>query len=153
MQVSTEGIGPLAPGLVLDAFADVTVEIENPTVKQMLLQSARDVGPMVIAIGALWLVRGLLHSVMRDDPFGQRNVRRLRNLGVLLVVAGPLAEVVNSQLRLALFNDLPPRPSVDLAVAGFAVPGGAILGGLLAFVLAAVFAYGAELRADVEGTI
>ena len=153
MQVSTDDLGPLPPGLALDPFADVTVEIQDPTVAQMLLESARDLGPLVIAVGGLWLVRGLLRSAMQNDPFGQRNVHRLRTLGALLVVGAPLAEVVDTQLRLALFNHLPPMPSVDLGVSGFALPGGAILGGLLAFVLAAVFAYGAELRDDVEGTI
>jgi hypothetical protein len=153
MQVSTAGLGPLAPGLVLDAFADVTVEIEDPSVEQMLLQSARDLGPLAVSIGALWLTRGVLRSTVRNDPFGRRNVRRLRDLGVLLAVGGTLAAAVDYQLRLALFNDLPPRPSVDLGVSGFTLPGGFILAGLLAFVLAAIFAYGADLRDDVDGTI
>jgi hypothetical protein len=153
MQVSTEDLEPVPSALVLDTWADVTVEVGDPTVAQMLLQSARDLGPLAVFIGAMWLLRGLLQSVVRNDPFGPRNVRRLRDLGVLLVVGGLVVELIDYSLRFALFNDLPPLPSVELGVAGFALPLGVILGGLLAFVLAAVFAHGAELRDDVAGTI
>ena len=72
---------------------------------------------------------------------------------MLLVVGGLVVEFIDYSLRLALFNDLPPLPSADLGVAGFALPVGAMLGGLLAFVLAAVFAHGAELRNDVAGMV
>ena len=153
MQISTEEMGPLPPGLVLDSWADVIVEVNDPSVTQMLLQSARDIGPLAVFIGAMWLLRGLLQSVVRNDPFGPRNVRRLRNLGVLLGVGGFVVELIDYSLRRALFNDLPPLPSVDLGVAGFTLPIGLLLGSLAAFVLAAVFAHGAELRDDVAGTI
>lgn len=153
MQMSTEGLAPLPPALMVDSWVDTGVAIKDPTVKQMLLQSAADVGPLVVFAGALWLVRGLLQSVTRADPFGPRNVRRLRNLGVLLAAGGALVEVVNYSLRHALYNALPPFPTVDLGVSGPALPVGALLGALAAFVLAAVFAYGSQLREDVEGTI
>ncbi len=153
MQLSTEGLAPLPPALVVDSWVDTSVAIKDPTVKQMLLQSAADVGPLVVFASALWLVRGLLQSVTRADPFGPRNVRRLRNLGVLLAAGGVLVEVVNYSLRHALYNALPAFPSVNLGVSGPALPVGALLGALAAFVLAAVFAYGSQLREDVEGTI
>jgi hypothetical protein len=153
MQVSTEHLGPVPPALVMNSWADVTVEVRDPTVEQMLLQSARDIGPVVMVIGALWLIRGLLQSVVRNDPFGPRNVRRLRNLGTLLIVGGLLVELIDYSLRQALFDDVPPQPSVNLGIAGYTLPGGLLVGGLMAFVLAAVFAHGAELRDDVAGTI
>ncbi len=153
MQLSTEGLAPLPPALVVDSWVDTGVAIKDPTVNQMLLQSAADVGPLVVFAGALWLVRGLLQSVTRADPFGPRNVRRLRNLGVLLAAGGVLVEVVNYSLRHALYNALPAFPTVNLGVSGPALPVGALLGALAAFVLAAVFAYGSQLREDVEGTI
>ncbi|MEA2379858.1 MAG: hypothetical protein QOD13_3765, partial [Thermoleophilaceae bacterium] len=65
----------------------------------------------------------------------------------------PAVELLNYSLRLSLFNDLPPHPSTDIGVAGFSLPGAAPIGGLGAFILAEVFAYGARLRADVEGTV
>jgi hypothetical protein len=153
MQLSSDGFGPLPSAIRLPSWVDVGVEISDPTVKQMLLQSATDLGPLVIVIGALWLVRGVLRSVTRADPFSTGNVRRLRDLGVLLAVGGPLVALLNASLRRALYSELPAIPSVTLGVAGFAIPGGMLLGGLAAFVLAAIFAYGAQLRDDVAGTI
>jgi hypothetical protein len=153
MQLSTDGFGPLPSALTLDSWVDVGVEINDPTTRQMLLQSATDLGPLVLVIGSLWLVRGVLQSVTRADPFGPRNVRRLRRLGSLLGVGGVLVALLNASLRQELYDELPVLPSVDLAAAGFAIPGGALLGALAAFVLAAVFDYGAQLRDDVEGTI
>ena len=41
----------------------------------------------------------------------------------------------------------------DVGVAGFSLPAGAMLGGLGAFILAEVFAYGMRLREDVEATV
>jgi hypothetical protein len=56
-------------------------------------------------------------------------------------------------LRLAVYNSLPPYPSVHLAFEGPSIQGNALLGGLAAFILAEVFAYGLQLREDVEATI
>lgn len=145
--------GALPEGLRVESWLDVTVVLQDPTVQQMLWRSGLDIGPTVLFIGAIWLVRGLLRSVLRGDPFGPANVGRLRNLGFLLAAGGSLLELLNYGFREALFTSLPPAPSVNIGVAGFALPGGYLLGGLAAFVLAAVFAHGARLREDVEGTI
>ncbi len=153
MQLSTDGFSPDPSALRLDAWVDVRVEITDPTTEQMLLQSATDLGPVVLVVSALWLVRGVLQSVSRADPFGPRNVRRLRHLGALLAVGGVFVELLNYSSRQALYEELPIVSSTDLGVAGFVLPGGMLLGGLAAFVLAAVFAYGAQLREDVAGTI
>lgn len=153
MQLSPDDVGPLPKGLRVESWLDVTVVLQDPTVQQMLWRSGLDLGPPVLFIGAIWLVRGLLRSVLRGDPFGPANVGRLRNLGFLLAAGGSLLELLSYGFREALFTSLPPAPSVDIGVAGFALPGGYLLGGLAAFVLAAVFAHGAQLREDVEGTI
>jgi hypothetical protein len=47
----------------------------------------------------------------------------------------------------------PPHLSVDIGMAGYHLPGAAILAGLGAFILAEVFAHGLRLREDVEGTV
>jgi hypothetical protein len=132
---------------------DVQATVTGPTTKQMLLRSATDLDVLVLFAAGLWLLQGFMRSVVRGDPFGAANVRRLRRLGFLLVAGAPAVELLNYSLRLSLFNDLPPHPSTDIGVAGFSLPGAAPIGGLGAFILAEVFAYGARLRADVEGTV
>jgi hypothetical protein len=131
----------------------VSLEIKDPTTKQMVLRSAMDLGPLLLFIAGLWLLRGLAGSVLEGDPFGAPNVQRLRRLGFLLVAGAPAVELLNTLLREALFNNLPPHPSIDIGMAGYNVPGTAILAGLGAFILAEVFAHGVRLREDVEGTV
>jgi hypothetical protein len=151
-QVSPEDVGPMPEGIRVDTWPDVRVEI-SPTAQQMLLRSAIDMLSLILFLVGLWLLRAFLRSVLDGDPFGADNVRRLRSLGLLLVVGAPVLELINYAFRQVLFSTLPPYPSIDLAMEGFTIPGNALLGGLAAFILAEVFAYGLRLREDVEATI
>jgi hypothetical protein len=153
LQLSPQDVGPLPAGVRVNGWPDVTVEVADPTARQTLLQAATELGTALLVIAGLWLLRGFLRSVLDGDPFGERNVQRLRGLGLLLAAGAPLVALVNSALRNALFDELPAHPSLDLGSAGFSLPLGAILGGLGAFILAEVFAYGGRLREDVEATI
>ncbi len=152
-QISPQDLGPLPPGLRLTNWPEVTVRIASPTSRQMLLRSAQDLLALALFLACLWIARAFLRSVLAGDPFGADNVKRLRAIGFLLVLGAPVVELINYALRQALFNLLPPFPSTDLAMEGFTIPGNALLGGLGAFILAEVFAYGLRLREDVEGTI
>lgn len=127
--------------------------MNDPTTKQMFLRSAPDLGPVVLFVFGLWLMRGFLGTVVAGDPFGTANAKRLRWIGFLLVIGAPVVELLNSVLHEALFNDLPPAHPSDLLTSGFSLPTGAMIGGLGAFILAEVFAYGERLREDVEGTV
>jgi hypothetical protein len=153
LQLSPDDAGPLPAGVRFRGWPDVTAEVKDPTTKQMLLRSAQDLGPLVLFIAGLWLLRGFARSVRDGDPFGPANVQRLRGLGFVLVVGAPIVELVNWSLRQSLYNNLPPNRFGDLGVAGFSLPAAALLGGLGAFILAEVFAYGLRLREDVEGTV
>jgi hypothetical protein len=131
----------------------VTVVVDDPNSTQMFLRSATDFGPLLLFVAGLWLLRGFARSVKEGDPFGAPNVQRLRRLGFILVLGAPLVELLNTSLRHALYDELPSFQPIDLGVAGFELPAGALLGGLGAFILAEVFAHGVRLREDVEGTV
>lgn len=153
LQLSPDNASPLPAGVHFSGWPDVSVDVEDPTSKQMLLRSAQDFGSLALLIAGLWLLRGFARAVKDGDPFGVSNVGRLRGLGFLLVAGAPLVELLNWSLRQSLYNALPPTPSVDIGVAGFSLPAAALLGGFGAFILAEVFAYGLRLREDVEGTV
>jgi DUF2975 family protein len=153
LELSPDEFAPLPDGLELRGWPDVTAEVKDPTSKQMILRSARDFGPLALFVVGLWLLRGFLRSVMEGDPFGPPNVQRLRRIGFLLVLGAPTVELLNYSLRLSLFHDLPLDRIGGISEAGFRLPGGLMLGGLGAFILAEVFAYGVQLREDVEGTV
>jgi Protein of unknown function (DUF2975) len=153
LQLAPEDVGPLAPDVSPRGWTPVTLEIDDPTAQQMFLRSAQDLGPLALFIAGLWFLRRFLGSVLHGDPFGPPNVQRLRALGFILVVGAPLVELLNTGLRVSLYDELPAQPSIDLGVAGFSLPAGALLGGLGAFILAGVFAHGLRLREDVAGTV
>jgi hypothetical protein len=150
LQANPEHLRGLPPSVHLNDWPNVDVEISDPSIEVMVLRSAVDLPPLALLIGVLWLLRGLVGSVRAGEPFGEANVRRLRMLGAVLVAGGLAAALVQSVLRLWLFNALPPS---NLAGRGFEFPGGAVLAGLGAYILAEAFAYGLRLREDVEGTI
>jgi hypothetical protein len=153
VDLASSKVGPLPPGARLSGTPQATLEVSDPSSKQMLLRSAMDFGLLALFVAGLWLARGFIGSVMAGDPFGAANVQRLRRLGFLLVIAAPAVALLNSALAAALYNDLPLDQVGDLGVGGFSLPTGALVGGLGAFILAEVFAYGLRLREDVEGTV
>jgi len=153
LELNPADAGPLPASLSFSGWPDVTAWVENPTTKQMLLLSATGFGPLALFIAGVWLLRGFGRSVEEGDPFGAANATRLRRLGFVLIAGAPLVELLNTALRTSLYNDLPSAGGVDVGVRGFSLPLGAMLGGLAAFILAQVFAYGTQLREDVEGTV
>jgi hypothetical protein len=142
------------PGAVdFSGWPEVSLKVKDPTTKQMLLRSLMDLGPSLLFIAVLDQLRRIARSVKDGDPFGEANVRRLRRLGTLAVAGGIFLAFFNSALRTSLMDNLPPNRFGDFGVEGFSIPGGALLAGLGAFILAEVFAYGLSLREDVEGTV
>lgn len=128
---------------------DVIVRVSDASSSQIRWVAARDLAPGALIIGALWLLRGLLVSVRDGVPFTETNVRRLRALGLIILVGVPLATLFSSWCasELAATAHLPSK-GLQLSM-----PGGAFVGGLGVFVLAEVFAAGVRLRDDLEGTV
>ena len=154
MQVSAADVDTVPDGITLDSWLAVDVEIKDPTTSQMLLRSVRDLAPAIVIAWALWLLASIMRSAVRGDPFGQDNARRFRSLGVLLIVGGFALSMLNYAVLNALFTQVPEYPSVHLGSGPFTpLPGGMLVGGLVAFALAAIFADGARLREDVEGMV
>ena len=154
MQVSADDLGPLPDGISADDWLDVDVTIQDPTTSQMLLRSAQDLGPAIVVVWALWLLAAVLNAAAQGDPFGRDNARRFRSLAVLLIVGGFALNMLNYAVLNAFYTQVPEYPSVDLAAGPFTpLPAGMLVGGLVAFALAAIFADGARLREDVEGMV
>lgn len=154
MQVSAADLGPLPQGITIDAWLGVDVKIPDPSRSQMLLRSALDLGPALVVVWALWLLAGVMNSATLGDPFGRDNARRFRSLAVLLIASGFALNLLRYAVLNTLYSQVPEQPSLHLAAGPFTpLPGGMLVGGLVAFALAAVFADGARLREDVEGMV
>lgn len=154
LQVPAGDLGDLPAGVTAASMVDVAVAIPDPTVGQMLLRSALDLGPAIVVVWALALLVAVVRSAALGDPFGPGNAARFRSLAVLLIAGGVALTVLRYAVLTALYSQVPAHPSLHLAAGPFApVPAGMLLGGLVAFALAAIFADGARLRDDVEGMV
>lgn len=129
--------------------AAVTVHITDASTKQELLTLIRDLVPILMILVGAWMVRALLLSVRRGDPFTSENVRRLRWVAVLLV-AFPIVALIQHFCDNALASTVPNLREWPTG-GGLSLDGPAA--GVIVLVLAEVFAHGVRLREDVEGTV
>jgi hypothetical protein len=148
-EVSVDEVSSLPPTVDRPQMVPVTVHIDDARPNQVLGSLGRDLVAVTLVVAVLWLLRLLLRSVRDGDPFTAANVRRLRAIGFLLVVGAPVAYLVMFVCDQWLASS---SPAGELG-ATFTVPGAGPIAGLGVFVLAEVFAHGARLRADVEGTV
>jgi hypothetical protein len=133
-------------------------QLQRPSARQRRLAYAGEMLPLLLWIAVLWQVRGIARSVRDGDPFGQKNVTRLRIIGVLLIVGGLAVDYGQQALQDAivdpyLLSTSAPLSTPGLRPASHDLPDMPLLGGLIALVLAHVFAHGVQLREDVEATI
>ncbi|MEY2474389.1 MAG: hypothetical protein QOK28_3718 [Actinomycetota bacterium] len=147
--VPASRVSRLPKSTVAASDVKVLVRVRHATKQQQRWASARDLVAVVLVGAVLWLLRGLLRSVRDGDPFVEPNVRRLRELALLVLIGIPVAGVLTSMFASQLAD------SAGLHSGGthVSLPGNAFLGGLALFVLAEVFASGVRMRADLEGTV
>lgn len=148
-KVDADRVTGLPPNTVSPNDIDVTVRVRDASTEQLRWAALRDLTPGILMVIALWLLRGLLKSVREGDPFTEQNVRRLRALGLVVLIGAPSAVFASSLFE----HELSTSAGFDSAGTQLTMPSGALLGGLVAFVLAEVFAAGVRLRDDVEGTV
>ena len=136
------------------ALADqvpVKILVLNATGKQILLDRLRLLLSLSMGAATLWILRNVIDSVRKGEPFVRANVNRLRKLGLLLLVGWPLVEVATNFITGGLADttkfgslgsswNIPPAP-------------GAMLGGLVVLIIAETFNHGLRLREDIEGTV
>lgn len=130
--------------------ADATVHLRDASARQQTLALIRDLTPVLMFAAGAWLLRGLLVSARRGDPFSERNVWRLRGIGVLIMLL-PVVQIAQHYLDNALASTV---PEIHGGPNGgdIAVLNGPVVG-LVVLALAEVFAFGVRLRDDVEGTV
>lgn len=143
----------LPDGFRESGFVPAAAHVERPTTAQLLESTAIDVSEAVLLLAVVWLLRGIVRSVRGGEPFGDAAVRRLRAIGLLLVLGAPAVAELNWTLRELLYDSLPDDRFGDVPLRGVHLPGTALLAGLGVFVLAEVFAHGVRLREDLEGTV
>lgn len=147
-QIDGRHLKELPRHVVRPETIDVTSELKHASRQDKWLVAARDVGPIVLTLGLAYFARMILLSVRDADPFTEKNVARLRAIGFLFLIGVPLVGVFTSMMNAELANSLDGNLSTrtDISFTGPMIALGV-------FALAEVFAQGARLRQDVEGTV
>ena len=127
----------------------VALRIDDASTGEIMYAMGRDVAPGLLGLGVLWFLRLIVQSVRDGDPFTAANVKRLRIIGVLLVIGAPLLEILSSAFDQALAASAFGSNSGQ----GLQISASGPVAGLGLFVLAHVFAQGVRLREDVEGAV
>lgn len=130
--------------------AEVTVA--DPTVTQIALGAAAALPTYLLATVVLLLLHRLVGAARRGDPlFGGRTLRRIRTVGWLLLVGGPVVCAVEFVARFALsgtvgddgiYAEFDPALVAIWALAGF---------GMLA--VGEIVRQGRDLRAELDEVI
>ena len=147
-QVDGRHLKDLPKHVVRPATVDVTSQLTHADRHDKWLVAARDLGPILLTLAFAFFARSILLSVRDGDPFTEKNVVRLRAIGFLCLIGIPLVSIfssmMNSELAFSLDGDLSTSTAVSFT--------GPMIS-LGVFALAEVFAQGARLRRDVEGTV
>lgn len=154
METTVQPSVSLPAGWEVAGDLPVRVTQADPPLSQFLLLVGSRAADFLLVVGVLWLIQRVAASIKRGDPFHQENVRRLRWIGILLLIGYPLAVIVGGLFTNWFFSNEHSPPLADGLIIGFPIISlGAILGGLCMLVLAEVFRYGIGLREDVEATV
>ncbi len=142
--------------LVLAEIGTIHIPIPESVTHGMPLGEVLAAGALVIAAGAicmalyalvLMLVGRIVDSAMAENPFVPKNANRLNAIGIVLLVL----QGVGFFTRLAIFAM--PQPLNQNLHIGFGMSLSGLFAALLVFVLAQIFHHGADMRAELEGTI
>jgi hypothetical protein len=131
--------------------AEYLLHVPGATTGQWLLHLLPGVGLTVVVLACAALFAGLVRDVGRNDPFTAVNVRRLRVIGLLLLVAWPVLTLVRFAADAAVLAGLD-LGELDSSFR-FGLPVGVMAAGLVAGLLAEAFAAGSRLRDDVDGLV
>ena len=131
----------------------VNVDIANPSLAQRVTATVPTLVWWTLAFVVLWVLRKVVRSAAKGDPFQASNVTRLRWLGGLFLLGFPFAIIVEGYFTDRLFSAGAPLPAGGITIVFPVVSGPAIMAAVSLFALAEVFAYSARLREDVDATI
>ena len=139
------------------ASVSVSVDVHDPSMKQRVIAAVPVLVWWTLVAVVLWLLRRVVRTAAKGEPFQRSSVTTLRWLGAIFLLGFPLATFVERSFTEWFFSagvwTGGPLPPGGIAITGPLLSGPAILAGVCLFAVAEMFAYGARLREDVDATI
>ena len=143
------GLRDLAPGASLDPAGTADVVVADPTTSQVLWSLTTWLPALAIGVAVLVLLLTVVTGARRGDPFTDRTIGRLRAIGILTLLGGPITIALGALARSALSDsvlagsgDLSPAITLDWLIVGM---------GFLA--LAEVIRRGRSMRQELDEVI
>ena len=146
--VRNEKTGQYVPMAYANLMVSVPVEA---SVWQKVVSGGMGMLALVAGIWALVLFIRIVVAVNRSDIFNWRNVRRLRRLGILLIV-GFICVLLPEYLSLCSLREVFSLEAYDLTLTD-SVKVTNLLLGLIALIVAEVFAIGLKMKEEQDLTI
>lgn len=131
--------------------AEGTLRLETRSALLLVISNA---ARLIAAIGLAYvfrLLRIILQSVLDEEPFAVENGKRMRRLGIVVLVFGLLIPSVENLAAVEILHRLP--ATVPDLQAGPTFDAGTILLSLLILILAHIWSYGMELERDRALTV
>ncbi|MEU4740077.1 hypothetical protein AB0G02_06360 [Actinosynnema sp. NPDC023658] len=144
----------LAAGARLDGVDQVRLCVDDPAPWQHLLGVLSEFSTPLAQVGALLLLLLVLRDAARDGIHTDGTAHGVNRLGHFLLWVLPVAALVESVARTTLVHAAVTYDAGSLSfVGGWDVPVWAIITGIALLSVAKIIRSGAEMRADLEGTV
>ncbi|MEU5940003.1 DUF2975 domain-containing protein [Micromonospora sp. NPDC047548] len=138
-------------GAVIDADASIYLRVEQPSGVQIGLATVAALPTYILATTMLVMLWRLVGEARRTDPFTAATARRLRTLGWLLIVGGPVAWLVEFLARFALSGTV--ATGGHQATLNLGVPAVWFLAGFGILAISEVVRRGQALRAELDEVV
>lgn len=159
LDVEVPGAGVLRPDALVNAGAGVAIapdasislQVSDPSGVQLTLAAVSALPSFVLTTVMLVLLWRLVGEARRTDPFVGVTAGRLRTIGWLLVVGGPIAWVVEFMARFALSDTITatgPTATLDLGELGLW-----FLAGVGFLAIGEVVRRGQAIRAELDQVV
>jgi DUF2975 family protein len=143
--------GGLAAGAAVDPNGTVDVLIDHPSARQVVAAALVSMPTFLVILALFAMLLGVVHRACNGGPFDAHVVRRLRLIGVVALVAGVVARLVELFAQLDLTSTVTDRStSATLPLQSLF---GWVLVGIALFAIAEVVKRGLAMRAELDTVI
>jgi hypothetical protein len=143
--------GGLAAGAAVDPNGTVDVLIDHPSARQVVAAALVSMPTFLVIVALFAMLLGVVYRARKGGPFDAHVVRRLRLIGLVALVAGVVARLVELFAQLDLTSTVTDRStSATLPLQSLF---GWVLVGIALFAIAEVVKRGLAMRTELDTVI
>jgi len=142
-------------GYLNATFGNTMFKFIPPTSGQIMIKPFLQTLFMYISFGALMVsvilfeVKGILNTVIADNPFEKGNSKKLTVIALVLVVESVIVPFLEERIVKTIIQTL----QINNINVSYAIDGNLLFTGILILILAGVFQYGNYLQEEVDSTL